>query len=371
MKIQPKQICRFLFLYFFLVLPPLSINGQNFARIDSIAMNAPPLATRSLEDLAAYCQANAHTELEIVRFYFVWVARNIRYDEVAAKIPNIEFDHRKQSPQSVFMMRRAICTGYSRLLSHLCQMSKIPVLYVAGYGKEDIRPDSIQTHAWNVVKVNGDWALLDPTWSSNALSADSSDLSLEFERYFMGSPDFFQKGHLPYDPVFQLTQETMTRQAFFRNTEGGDSEKPSEDFATILNRESSLDSLTFTVLSHRRGFAFMPEDSNILVKLRGVLKERQYKVVKEAHDVLADFSRTAEKNLRNLSIYTLKDWSDRFQRLSNPLETAIETNREITGLETKDEKVTEAKQSLQQIFDLIGYFSQSWNQVKEEMGKRQ
>jgi hypothetical protein len=372
MDIQTKQFYGLIFLFFFL-LHPLSIKCQDFARIDSIAMNAPDLATRSLDDLAAYCQANAESELEKVRFYFVWIARNIRYDERMSKVPSIEFDQKKQSPQHVFRIHKAICTGYSRLFVYLCQISKIPVFYVAGYGKEDIRPDSIQTHAWNVVKVAGEWALFDPTWASNSLANDSSDLNLQFERYFMGSPDVFQKGHLPYDPAFQLTKDMMTRQEFFKNTEGDDAEKPEkpeEDFATLLNREHLLDSLSLTILSHRRGLAFMPEDSNIVVKLRGALKEKQFKAVKEAHDVLTDFSKSAEKSLEQLSIYVLKEWSDRFEKIAEPLQTAIETNREIEKLEIKEEKITEAKQSRQQIFDLIGYFSQSWNQVKEEMGKR-
>ena len=77
------------------MIAPLSIKSQNFARIDSIAMHTPMLATRSLADLAAYSQANAQSDLEIVRFYFVWVARNIRYDEAASKIPNSEFTEQK------------------------------------------------------------------------------------------------------------------------------------------------------------------------------------------------------------------------------------------------------------------------------------
>ncbi len=370
MATQTKQSLGFLCL-FYLLMPPLSIKSQNYARIDSIAMHAPVMATRSLDDLAAYCQANAASDLEKARFYFVWVARNIRYDEKAAKIPSVEFDQKKQSPQNVFRSHKAICTGYARLFERLCGMSKIPVYYVAGYGKEEIRSDSIQTHAWNVLKIDDEWALFDVTWGSNSISTDSSDLNIEFERYFMGLPDFFQKGHLPYDPVFQLTKDMVTRQQFFKNTEGEDSEKPEDNFTAILNRDYLLDSLSLTISSHRRGLAFMPEDSNIVVKLRGALKEKQYKSVKEAHDVLTDFSQTAEKTLDKLSIFTLKEWSDRFQKIAEPLQTAIETNREIESLETKDEKVIEAKQSRQQIFDLIGYFSQSWNQIKEEMGKRQ
>lgn len=349
------------------------MSGQDFSRIDSIAMNTPSLAKRSPLDLAAYCQANAESELEKVRFYFVWVARNIRYDMNLAKVTNAEFDHRKQSPQYVFQSHKAICTGYSRLLEHLCRLSQIPVWYVAGYGKEAIRPDSIETHAWNVIKVNGEWSLFDVTWASNALESDSSDLNVEFERYFMSVPDVFQKGHLPYDPVFQLTKETVTRQEFFKagsTASSGDSEKPLDDFTTILNHDYSLDSLSFTISSHRRGLAFMPEDSNIVVKLRGALKEKQYWMTKSTQDILLQFSNDADKNLEKLSIFSLKDWSERLDRLADPLQTAIDINKEIETLETKDEKIIEVKQTRQQIFDLVGYFSQSRKALKEEINKR-
>jgi Transglutaminase-like superfamily len=352
---------------------PLSMNGQDFSRIDSLAMNTPSLATHSPHDLAAYCQANAQSELEAVRFYFVWVARNIRYDMSAASISNADFDHQKQSPQYVFKSHKAICTGYSRLFEHLCRLSQIPVWYVAGYGKEPIRPDSIETHAWNVIKVNGEWAVLDATWASNTLESDSSNLTVEFERYFMSLPDFFQRGHLPYDPVFQLTAETITRQEFFKAhsaASSGDSEKPIGDFETILNRDFALDSLSFTISSHRRGLAFMPEDPNIVIKLRGALKEKQYWTTQKAQTVLLDFSKNADRNLETFSIYSLKEWSERLDKLTEPLQSAIDINKEIERLETKDEKIVEVKRIRQQIFDLIGYFSQSRKAVNVEIEKR-
>ncbi len=346
------------------------MQGQNFARIDSIAMKAPLLATKSTADLVAYCKANARTDLEAVRFYFVWVARNIRYDEEAAKIVRLEFDSKKQSPQYVFENHKAICTGYARLLAYLCRQSNIPALYVAGYGKEESRVDSIETHAWNVIKIGEEWALFDPTWASNTLGIDSTFLGVHFERYFMGTTDYFQKGHLPYDPVFQLTKEVALRQVFFEHTEGGDFETPDEDFTTILNRDFALDSLDFMIQSHRRGVAFMQGDTNILVKLRGVLKEKQNLMLKAAHEGLLDFSKTAEKKVEKLSELALKDWSERFEKLAEPLQTALETNREIERLETKEEKISEAKLSGRQITELINYFSQSWNLVKAEIGKR-
>ncbi len=369
MKRQTDLTSLFLWLIL-LSIPPLSMRGQNFARIDSIAMKAPLLATRSTADLVAYCKANAYNDLEKTRFYFVWVARNVRYDEDVAQNVHLDFDSKTQSPQYVFKQHKAICTGYARLLAYLCKQSNIPAIYVAGYGKEESKVDSIETHAWNVIKIGEEWALFDPTWASNVLGSDSTFLGVSFERYFMGTPDYFQKGHLPYDPVFQLTKELTSRQTFFDHTEGGDSETPDENFTTILNREYALDSLSFMIQSHRRGVAFMPKDTNILAKLRGVLKEKQNLMLTAAHEGLLDFSQTAEKNVEKLSLPALKNWSERFGKLAEPLQTALETNKEIEELETKEDKIGEAKTSGRQITNLINYFSQSWNLVKSEIEKR-
>ncbi len=369
MKKQTDLTSLFLTLIF-LSIHPLSMWAQNFARIDSIAMNAPLFATKSTAYLVAYCKANAHDDLEKTRFYFVWVARNIHYDEETAKTVRLDFDSQTQSPQHVFKSHKAICIGYARLLAYLCKQSNIPAIYVAGYGKEESKVDSIETHGWNVIKIGEEWALFDPTWASNLLGSDSTFLSVQFERYFMGMTDYFQKGHLPYDPVFQLTNDVTTRQAFFEHTEGGDSETPDEDFSTILNRDYALDSLDFMIHSHRRGVAFMQGDTNILGKLRGVLKEKQNLMLKSAHEGLLDFSKTAEKNIEKLAVTALNDWSEKFQKLAEPLQIALETNREIERLETKEEKINEAKLSGRQITDLINYFSQSWNRVKAEIGKR-
>ena len=369
MKKHSDQWGMFLWLIF-LFITPLSIKGQNFARIDTIAMKAPSFATKSTADLVAYCKANARTDIEAARFYFVWIAKNVRYDEAAAKQVYIEFDSKKQSPYAVFQSHKAICTGYARLFAYLCQQSNIPAIYVAGYGKEEMKTDSIETHAWNVLKIGGEWALFDPTWASNSLGSDSTFLGIPFERYFMGTTDYFQKGHLPYDPVFQLSREMETRQTFFNLTEGDDSEAPDDDFTTILNRDYTLDSLEFMIQSHRRGVIFMPKDSNILAKLRGVLKEKQNLVLKTAHEGLLDFSSSAEKNVAKLPLSALKNWSERFEKLAEPLQTALDTNKEIEHLETKEDKINEAKQSGRQIKDLINYFSQSWDRVKTEVEKR-
>lgn len=150
---RQTNLLSLLLLLIFLSIRPLSINSQNFARIDSIAMKAPLLATKSTADLVAYCKANAHNDLETARFYFVWVARNIRYDDETAKTVRVDFDSQTQSPQYVFKSHKAICTGYARLLAYLCKQSNIPAIYVAGYGKEESKVDSIETHAWNVIKI--------------------------------------------------------------------------------------------------------------------------------------------------------------------------------------------------------------------------
>ncbi|MGE5549379.1 MAG: hypothetical protein ACM3ZC_02470 [Bacteroidota bacterium] len=82
-------------------------------------------------------------------------------------------------------------------------------------------------HDWNAVRIDGEWRLLDATWSAGHVSAD-----YRFERdfddfYFFTPPEQFIHTHFPKDPAWQLLKNGITladfealvylRPAFFRN----------------------------------------------------------------------------------------------------------------------------------------------------------
>jgi hypothetical protein len=55
------------------------------------------------------------------------------------------------------------CSGYAHAIQYICDLSGIESMFVTGTNKAG------QTHAWNIVKVEGNWYNLDTTWADPIL----------------------------------------------------------------------------------------------------------------------------------------------------------------------------------------------------------
>lgn len=61
-----------------------------------------------------------------------------------------------QSAYSALVGGRSVCAGYARAFQYMMQQLGIPCYYCTGYAGED--------HAWNIVKLEGDYYNVDVTW---------------------------------------------------------------------------------------------------------------------------------------------------------------------------------------------------------------
>ena len=76
-----------------------------------------------------------------------------------ALIKKVEYDKDakyNQSAYSALVVGKSVCAGYARAFQLIMQRLNIPTYYVLGYAKED--------HAWNIVKINGEYYNVDLTW---------------------------------------------------------------------------------------------------------------------------------------------------------------------------------------------------------------
>ena len=64
---------------------------------------------------------------------------------------------------SAFTKGTIQCSGYAKSMQYLCDLAGIESMVVVGTN------DSNDSHAWNVVKVDGDWYNLDTTWDDPIL----------------------------------------------------------------------------------------------------------------------------------------------------------------------------------------------------------
>lgn len=180
----------------------------SFVHADDFAAKANPDHFASLENLAIYLTQRFDDEKSKVRSIYTWVALNIIYDQ------NIILGCSKnnQSAQNVWNTKVAVCEGYANLFHEMCVKAGIESRLIKGYVKRfsgnDLR---FPNHAWNSVKIDGKWQLLDVTWASvnneddkKALGINDNYAKRKLDHYFLVNPKRMILTHLPEDPYWQL-----------------------------------------------------------------------------------------------------------------------------------------------------------------------
>ncbi len=80
---------------------------------------------------------------------------NCTYDKKAAESDEIE--NNENDAYGALIDKKAVCEGYARAFQLLCNRLGIDCVTVGGTANEN--------HAWNCVKISGEWYQIDPTWN--------------------------------------------------------------------------------------------------------------------------------------------------------------------------------------------------------------
>ena len=189
--------------------------SYNYDKIDAHALAAPASAEQSVESLAAYLIEPAANEQEKARAIFRWICQNIDYDLGSY------FAGRLSSTKSedVLKSRSSVCSGYSDLFSALAGEAGLEAVEIRGYGKGySYRPGQKFSgpfnHAWNAVKINGSWRLMDSTWGAGYMGRDGKYHRWFDDHYFMTPPDQFIFDHLPEEERWQLLDRPLSKTEF-------------------------------------------------------------------------------------------------------------------------------------------------------------
>ena len=132
-------------------------------------------------------------------------------------------------PEDVLLSGRAVCEGYSGAFELLGGLAGLDVVTIHGYAKGyDYREGTHfrQTnHAWNAVRIDGSWRLIDATWGAGYVRDGRFVKQLE-DYFFLPAPEALAYTHLPADPRWALLPRPLTlaefetqpvvRAAFFR-----------------------------------------------------------------------------------------------------------------------------------------------------------
>lgn len=201
--------------------------SQNLQKVDKIVTNYPHKITNP-QKLADRINRDFKTDIEKARAIYTWIAQNIEYDVKTYYSDNKKssFSYRtkeekiiKEKKYSEKVVRntlrnsKAICHGYATLFKKICDLTALESEFITGSTKNDVRDigrnPGNSNHAWNAVKIDNKWYLVDVTWGAGKVG--NREFKAEFnDFYFMTDPSIFFNNHFPDNKKWLLTDKSAS-----------------------------------------------------------------------------------------------------------------------------------------------------------------
>lgn len=184
-------------------------SGTDYTRIDAAALALQPLPGEGVGHFALRLVQPARTAVEQARSIFRWIADNVAYDKEMTASNNPD----DVAVETVFVKRKTICSGYAQLYEAMAHAVGLECEVIHGWAKNLNATAATGDHAWNAVKVNGRWGLLDPTWAAGSVGRDGFVKGFK-PWYFLPNPEYFVQSHLPSHPRWQFVDPPWTLARF-------------------------------------------------------------------------------------------------------------------------------------------------------------
>lgn len=218
------KIMKKIYLALFVVMFTISAGAQDYAKVDKI-VKAYPKSFTSIDKLSDKINTDFKDDAEKARAIFTWIAINVRYDLAAynrAEAP-IAYSFRTQEEKlakqrkfkddlafKTLKSKKAVCQGYAQLFESLAERVGLEAVVIPGTSKSLLthigRQPGASDHAWNAVKINGKWQLLDVTWGAGTVTGSPLAFTFRFNNgYFLTDPGVFALNHYPDDEKWLLT----------------------------------------------------------------------------------------------------------------------------------------------------------------------
>jgi transglutaminase/protease-like cytokinesis protein 3 len=187
----------------------------NYSEVDRHALTYRNRDFGSISKLADSLTAKFSEEHQKARAIYRWITDNIAYDCKAYHNPG----KRTDDYEEVLKKRKAVCAGYASLFKVLCDYAGLDCEIVKGYVRNTYRgigDERIEdNHAWNAVRLNDKWYLVDVTWGSGYTDEKVKRFTKSYsDNYFLTDPKLFILSHYPNNKKWQLLDRTVSKKKF-------------------------------------------------------------------------------------------------------------------------------------------------------------
>jgi transglutaminase/protease-like cytokinesis protein 3 len=266
---------------------PDNLQEKRFTTIDNKAL-AVQYTGNSVKDLANILSQNAATEEEKARIIYTWITHNISYDVEALSDLFEKNIYPDVKAETVLNTRSTICSGYANLYQQLAQYMGLKSLIITGYAKGInyiVGKDNQVNHAWNGVKIDGNWYLVDTTWGAGTVNNNVFS-ALFNPYYFAPKPQEFIYSHFPENPQWQLLNTPISR----------------SQFDTFADVSSTLFEYDIKLISHKN--LRIDTDNRLNITLKAPKNVVAIAKLKSAEQELSDNYTFVQKQGENIIVNT-------------------------------------------------------------------
>ncbi|WP_246034838.1 transglutaminase domain-containing protein [Polaribacter aestuariivivens] len=217
---------------FLLLLTTTIVNSQNYTSVDNKVLKYPRFS--KVEDLVSKIENDFISDEDKTRAAFFWLAKNIQYNLKEYYNPThrtYSFSYSSEAEKllklqkakdkvvaTVFKTKKGVCEDFAQSFKKICDLLDIQAEVIRGYVRNNTneigKPRNSTNHAWNAVKLNERWVILDATWASGFLY--NGTWKKTFNEYFYDIPkDKIFKTHFPEDSIWILRFGRMSLKEFY------------------------------------------------------------------------------------------------------------------------------------------------------------
>jgi len=195
-----------------------SANYKELRALDDRVKNISSADTQNIYTLSKALTDGLTTDLEKIYVIYKWVTNNIEYDAESFFANNLRGIG---NANTVIQRRKAVCDGYAELIMRLGLQSGLLVEkvegYAKGYGFKVGEQLAAPNHAWNSVRVDGKWYLLDSTWDAGSINEGTRSYERKNADYdfFLTNPEIFIYSHFAKDEKWNLARNNWNKKEFF------------------------------------------------------------------------------------------------------------------------------------------------------------
>jgi Transglutaminase-like superfamily len=182
---------------------------KNKLNFDNIIINIPDSLTSSSQDIANFIDSEYTTQDSKIQALYIWITKNIDY--------NIESMYSFNNDtigiiSKTLKTRKGICYNYASLFSDISNRLGIKSIVITGYTKIGKRI-SYNPHSWCATMIDSSWFIFDPTWGSGRILHTHYIKQID-EYYYKMLPNIAIQTHMPFDPLFQFLNYTISNNDF-------------------------------------------------------------------------------------------------------------------------------------------------------------